>query len=359
MKSITFLYPCEGSNLSGGLKVACEYANRLAEDGFEVHVAYAGSIFYSKKSLFHKLTGIYRYFEHWIKGYSCTKWFNLNKKVKEHWCLSLNKRHVPQTDIYVCTSPYTAMYLDKYEIDNSRKFYFIQAYENWGDVTDKMLRETYHYDMTKIVIAEWLRDILTDEGVACHVVHNGFNFNEFGLKTDIKAKDKFKIGLLYHRMEIKGLTTSFKALDIVHSKYPQLKVDMFGFPEEAGEIKDWYKYTSQPSKQTLNNIYDTSAIFIGASKQEGWGLTIGEAMMCGCAVACTDNDGYKEMAHDEDTALLSHIGDAEGLAKNIIRLIEDDELRHRIAESGHNNIKQFTWESSYAKYKKILMHENY
>lgn len=51
MKSISFLFPVNGTNLSGGLKVVCEYANRFAAAGYNVHIVYAGSIFYKKKNL--------------------------------------------------------------------------------------------------------------------------------------------------------------------------------------------------------------------------------------------------------------------------------------------------------------------
>ena len=60
------------------------------------------------------------------------------------------------------------------------------------------------------------------------------------------------------------------------------------------------------------------------------------------------------MAKDGETALVSPIKDAQALANNIIRLIKDDELRHRIARSGNEFIKQFNCESSYKKLKETL-----
>ena len=83
-------------------------------------------------------------------------------------------------------------------------------------------------------------------------------------------------------------------------------------------------------------------------------MPIGEAMICGAAVACTDNKGYLEMAKDGETALVSPIKDSKALAENIIRLINDDELRHRIAANGNRFIQRFTWDESYAKLKSIL-----
>lgn len=350
--SITFLFPNSGKQLSGGLKVVSEYANRLAADGYEVHIAYAGSIFWSKKTWFYKMTGIVRYLQTWCKGYSCRSWFALDKRVKEHWCWSLNERHVPESDIYICTSPYTAIYLKDYT--GGKKFYLIQDYENWGNLSDAELRKTYHYPLKKIVISHWLKAIMEEEQESCTLIPNGFHSEDYHLQTPICSKDKYCIAMLYHKMSRKDCAMGFRALDIVHKKYPQLRVNIFGTPERPVALPQWYDYYQQPSKQNLNRLYDEAAIFIGTSQVEGWGLTIGEAMLCGCAVACTDIPGYREMAIDNETALLSPVGDPEAMAANIIRLIEDDALRCRIAEAGYQNIQQYTWDKSYALLKQVL-----
>ena len=350
--TITFLFPNSGSQLSGGLKVVCEYANRLAADGYNVHIAYAGSIFWNKKTSFYKLTGIVRYIQNWCKDYSCRSWFVLDKRVKEHWCWSLNERHVPHSDIYICTSPYTAMYLKDYTI--GKKFYLIQDYENWGNITDSELRDTYHYPFHKIVISHWLKAIMDEEHEQCTLVPNGFHPEDFIMQTPIRSKNSHCITMLYHTMSRKDCTMGFQALDIVYGKYPQLHVNIFGTAERPSMLPNWYNYRQMPTKQELNHLYDEAAIFIGTSKIEGWGLTVGEAMFCGCAVACTDILGYREMATDNKTALLSPVGDARAMAANIIRLIEDDALRYRIAEAGHKNIQQFTWDKSYALLKQVL-----
>ena len=350
--TITFLFPNSGSQLSGGLKVVCEYANRLATDGHNVNIAYAGSIFWSNKTWFYKMTGIVRFLRTWFMGYSCRNWFALDKRVKEHWCWSLNERHVPQSDIYICTSPYTAMYLKNYAV--GRKFYLIQDYENWGNLTDIGLRETYHFPLHKIVISHWLKAIMDEEKETCTIIPNGFHPEDFVLHTPISSKDKYYVTMLYHTMSRKDCTMGFRALDIVHEKYPQLHVNIFGTPERPSTLPEWYNYYQQPDKQTLNRLYDQAGIFIGTSRVEGWGLTIGEAMLCGCAVACTDIPGYREMATDNVTALMSPVGDSNAMAANIIRLIEDDALRCKIAEAGHQNIQQYTWDKSYAMLKKVL-----
>ena len=352
MSTITFVFPHPVAGPTGGYKVAYEYANRLVADGHKVNIVYSGSLFWKKKSLYFKLTNCVRYIQMFIKGYGCRKWFNLDKRVKEHLTLSLNYRHVPKSDIYICTSPYTAMYVKDYPTEN--KYYLIQDYENWGAVTDEKLLETYHYPLKKIVISTWLEKLMEKHGCDCTFIRNGFDFDYFKKSKEIDTRDRYTITMLYRPAEVKGCKYGFAALDIVKKEYPQLKVNIFGIEPRPDYLPEWYNYYQSPDKETHNRIYNEAAIFIGCSSVEGWGLPIGEAMICGAAVACTNNKGYLEMAKDGETALVSPIRDAQALANNIIRLIKDDELRHRIARNGNEFIKQFDWDSSYKKLKETL-----
>lgn len=354
MQAITFIFPSPASGPTGGYKVAYEYANRLVADGYRVNIVYAGSIFWAQKTLYYKLTNCVRYVQRLLKGFSCRSWFPLDKRVKEVFAFSLNYRHVPKSDIYIATSPYTAMYVKDYPVESSRKFYLIQDYEKWGNLTDEMLRNTYHYNLQKIVISTWLGDIMKEEKVNYTLIPNGFDFEYFKLEIPIQEKNKFKVSMLYHEMERKGCKYGIEALTYVKEKFPSLQVEIFGTPNRPELLPEWFHYTQCPNKEKHNYIYNDCAIYIGCSIIEGWGLTVGEAMICGAAVACTDNLGYREMAKDEETALLSPIKDSKALANNIIRLIENDDLRFRIAENGNKFIKNFSWDASYMQLLKTL-----
>lgn len=354
MQAISFIFPSPASGPTGGYKVAYEYANRLVADGYRVNIVYAGSIFWAQKTLYYKLTNCARYVQRLLKGFSCRNWFPLDKRVKEVFAFSLNYRHVPKSDIYIATSPYTAMYVKDYPVESSRKFYLIQDYEKWGNLTDETLRNTYHYDLQKIVISTWLGEIMKEEKVNYTLIPNGFDFEYFKLEIPIQEKNKFKVSMLYHEMERKGCKYGIEALMYVKEKFPSLQVEMFGTPDRPKSLPEWFHYTQCPNKEKHNHIYNDCAIYIGCSTIEGWGLTVGEAMICGAAVACTDNLGYREMAKDEETALLSPIKDSKALANNIILLIENDELRFRIAENGHKYIQQFRWDASYMKLLETL-----
>ena len=83
---------------------------------------------------------------------------------------------------------------------------------------------------------------------------------------------------------------------------PSLEVDLFGVPSAPANLPDWMHYYQTPNKETHNLLYNRAAIYLAPSVIEGWGLTVGEAMMCGQAVVCSDIRGFREILagqHDD------------------------------------------------------------
>lgn len=361
-RRITFLLPGIANRPIGGYKVVYEYANRLVADGCTVNVIYPAYMRLESDTYILRflrvLKAVARYlFCSITKKHSCSAWFDIDNRVNECIVPSLSEKWCPESDVYIATSVRTAFYLNEYEKANHR-LYLIQHYEAWGGVTEERLLETYSYPFDKIVISKWLSGIVSKYDSACSLIPNGFDFDFFKRVVNVENRDKYNVAMMYHLQDLKGCDDGFAALDMVKKRCRQLKVSLFGVYPEPDNLPDWITYYRQPDKDTFNRIYNSAAIFVGTSWSEGWGLTVGEAMMCGCAVACTDNDGYKEMAIDNETALLSPIKNPAALAENIIKLIEDDSLRMKISEQGYRYIQNFKWESSYLKFKSVCLKES-
>jgi glycosyltransferase involved in cell wall biosynthesis len=266
---------------------------------------------------------------------------------------SLSEKKIPKTDIYIATAWSTAFWLNRYKnVDCRNKFYFIQHFEDWAETYDAVL-ETWKMKLTKIVIAPWLQKIATDIGEKCFLVENGFNQNEFYLIDTIEDRKKTAI-MLWHDLPFKGCSMGIEALKHVKEVIPEFTVTLFGVPFPPPNLPSWIKYYQKPKIDIHRKLYNNAAIFVGTSYSEGWGLTVGEAMLCGCAIACTNNEGYAVVAHDNETALLSEIGDAVALSENIIHLIENDNLRIKIATSGNKLIKEYTWERAYKNFLTVI-----
>ena len=261
----------------------------------------------------------------------------------------LNQRSIPESTFLVATSWATAYWVDWYnKISPTQKFYFIQSFEDWHGDRDAVIH-TWKMPMTKIVIAPWLKEIADELGEKSILIENGFDQTKFHVTIPIEEKDKYSVTMLWHDHPLKACNVGLEALKLVKSKYPQFKAKFFGVPSRPDYLPDWIEYTQTPSPDEHLYIYNSSAIFLGPSSKEGFCLTPPEAMLCGCAVVCTDIGGYTVVAKNEVTALLAAVGDYGQLASNIIRLIEDDNLRCTIAHNGLELIKSYTWERAYKK----------
>ena len=351
--TISFLLPGPSIYPAGGYKVIFEYANRLAQEGYKVNVVYAGSLFWRKKSILFKLSAIARYLQKRWVGFS-SDWFSFHPNVQEHLTYSLNYRHVPISDIYICSTPFTAMYMNSYPIKQNSKFYFIQGYENWGGINDDQLKETYRFPCNKIAVSKWLADIVKSEGEDCPVIPNGFDFTQFKCSIPISERPDNIIGIVYSPIQCKGFKYGYEALILAHKQRADLKVIMFGTDLEPENLPKWITYIRCPDTNQINEIYNNISIFVAPSIQEGWGLTVGEAMICGAAVVCSNNKGYLEMSQDGITALVSPVCDSKVMASNILKLMSDSLLRQKIALNGMKNIKQFTIDKSFLLMKKSL-----
>lgn len=358
MKKINFILPNGSGKPVGGYKVVFEYANRLKKDGYEVTIVLPATLLWSEKNMYYKLRSIFKYlyFKINFKRYLPYSWFDLDKKILIIWVPSLEEKYIPDAEYTIATACETAEYLKKYSIKKGKKLYLIQHFENWYFSKERVL-ETWKYPFKKIVIAQWLLEVSNSIGEKSELIYNGLDFEKFNLDIPIKYKKSTKVIMMYHESKWKGSEIGLEALENVKKIIPNLEVTLFGVSKKPENLPKYIQYYISPSQKLLRKLYNESAIYIGTSYGEGWGLTVSEAMQCGCAIACTNVNGYNEMVINNKTGLLSPSGDSEALSKNIIELIKNKNLRIKLAKSGNNFIQDFTWEKAYSKLKNIL--ENY
>ena len=353
MKTVTFVYPIVPNHPIGGLKVVLDYANYLAANGIQVYIVYAAYFKQTDCCSGKFIKSILKFLYSFYRRFVRCSWFRVDSRVKEKYVWELGPMNIPQADAYIATSANSAIYIDQLNVPKEKKFYFIQHFETFILPANEVLK-TYRYGLRKIVIAQWLKKIVEEQGQSCVVVPNGFHFDEFKITLPIEKKNKQLISMLYHESAAKDFATGLEAVKIVKSRNPELTVLLFGVYKKPSTLPSWIKYYHNPDHKEHLNINNSAAIYVGSSKTEGWGLTVGEAMMCGQAVVCTANDGYMEMAVDGRNALLSPTGNPQMLADNICKLQSDDSLRIQLANQGVKDIAQFDLNKSYKKFYDAL-----
>ena len=93
--------------------------------------------------------------------------------------------------------------------------------------------------------------------------------------------------------------------------------------------------------EDLPALYAGAQLFVFPSLYEGFGLPVIEAMACGTAVACSHSSSLPEVAGE--AALYFDPENSAEIARQIGRLLQNDELRSKMAQQSLQQAKQFSW----------------
>ena len=213
---------------------------------------------------------------------------------------------------------------------------------------------TWKLPLKKIVISRWLEQIAKNRGEHCTYIPDGLNFNEFTVEVPIEKRKAQTVCLIHSQDTLKGTIDGLRALQIVQEKVPELSITMFGVGPEPETTLASVTYYQNPTTNKMKDIFNNSAIFIGTSWCEGFGLPPCEAAACGAALCVSDNGGHREFAIHEKTALVHAPRRPDILAENILVLLCDNEKRIRIARDGNLYVKRFSWDRSVHEFEQAI-----
>ena len=200
------------------------------------------------------------------------------------------------------------------------------------------------------------------------VIYNPVEVDKIRLKsqdkiTIFKEKSNVKNIIAVGRLvEAKDYFTLLRAMKIVLNK-ENVKLNIIG----KGILEETLKKTSKDlgidnSVQFLGfktNPYKymrESDLFVLSSKREGFGHVIVEAMAVGVPVISTNcNSGPAEIIKDDKYGVLVPVGDYKTLAKKIVELLRNENLRQYYREIGPQRARDFEAKKIVNKYEKIFI----
>jgi glycosyltransferase involved in cell wall biosynthesis len=97
-----------------------------------------------------------------------------------------------------------------------------------------------------------------------------------------------------------------------------------------------------------------AALSANPSPKEGWGVTVIEANACGTPVVASDVPGLRDAIVEGETGKLVPFGSEEALAGEIVRLLDDDAERGRLAEGAVAWASRFSWDASAQEMLRVL-----
>jgi glycosyltransferase involved in cell wall biosynthesis len=93
--------------------------------------------------------------------------------------------------------------------------------------------------------------------------------------------------------------------------------------------------------EEVRPYYEAADVFVLSSSKEGLPLSISEAMAFGLPCIATDVGGNAEIIAHGETGLIVDPGNSDQLARAILYLLQNAELRHQMGQNGKLRVQQY------------------
>ncbi|MFM8238092.1 MAG: glycosyltransferase family 4 protein [Actinomycetota bacterium] len=340
---VTFLVPSPRRPV-GGVLALYEFANALRRRGHAVHLAHGPG------------------FPDPIGAVTDITWFRFAEGITHSRHDDLDVADLPEADVTEVTG--AVFFTDGALLAAlesaarpalGRPFLLVQAYRHLPPATES---RAFSGPWPKICIAHWMIDALAADGVPAAdlaYVPYGLDHDVFRVTAAIDTRP-LRVAMLYNAHPNKGAPTGLAALARVQARRPGTEVVIFGSKPPEHEIPESMTFVQSPPRTRLvEEIYNGSRVFVSPSGREGFGFCGIEAMGCGAALVSTDNGGSRDYAIDGETALVVPPGDVDAMADAVLRLLDDDRLRVRLAVAGRDFVRRFDWNASGERLERLLL----
>ena len=202
------------------------------------------------------------------------------------------------------------------------------------------------------------------------VIPLGFDLTPFYTNTEVKRKEfrsKWKIkdnevaiGIVGRIVPIKDHVFFIHAIEnIIKKTSKKIRVFIVGDGEEKGNIQALIhtKKLSYSTNKTpalfqftswIKNVDEVNAgmdIICLTSKNEGTPVSLIEAQASGNPVVSTNVGGIENVISSNETGYLSEIGDIDQFSNNLLKLVENDDIRVNMSKIGREKSSLYTFEN--------------
>jgi glycosyltransferase involved in cell wall biosynthesis len=267
---------------------------------------------------------------------------------------------VPNADVVIGTWWLTAGWVRALSSDKGVKVYFIQGHELFSYVPIEECKATYRMPMHKIVVSNWLKDVMSSNygDDIVDLVPNSIDHTQFHSEPRGKQR-RPTVGLIYSGTPVKGVELSIRAITRVRDRFQDLRILCFGSerPSPMLRLDEDVEFFLLPSQEKIREIYSLCDVWVTASHSEGFNLPAMEAMACRTPVVATRTGWPAEAITSGWNGVLVDVNDLDGLAHGIDLVLSQSEPEWRsMSDNAYATVAESSWEKSAQLFERALLH---
>jgi glycosyltransferase involved in cell wall biosynthesis len=278
------------------------------------------------------------------------------ERIMQHW---------QPSDITIASHSFTALAVAQIR-NETRAFYHMQGLETeFTDRADfkRIARRSYDLPLRKIANSTWLRDrvrALTGSSDDMPLLCPGVDHRIFHPDQDTFAKFSSSGPLIVvsyaDPRPVKGWADSVEAMRIFRANVGdrrEIQWIVFGSLSVAATTGVDVRSLGIVSHARLADLYRSAHLFFMPSWIESFPLPPLEAMASGAAVITT-SPGVSDYALDRETARVVDPRDPTALADALTEVSMQPRLQERLARSGLEMARRFTWNAAVSRLDEIV-----
>ncbi len=211
--------------------------------------------------------------------------------------------------------------------------------------TDKInaLTELEKQDLASYKVAQPAKIVVINSGLELDR-YRKININAGEKRSELRVgQDTILVGMISRLETVKGPEYFIEAARLIAEKFPEVRFIVAGDGSLRSKLEFQCKKLHISDKlifigwrEDIPEILSVLDILVMPSLNEAVGRILIEAGACGKPVVATRVGGIPEVVKDNQTGILVPPGDAHGLARAVISLLEDEKKRQRMGETAKN-----------------------
>ena len=191
------------------------------------------------------------------------------------------------------------------------------------------------------------------------VISNGVDSNSSGFVEKTNNPTILWIGRIKSYKRVRDLLLAFK---LVKTKVSNAELLIVGDGDYVHQLKEESRiiglrnvvFTGRVKEKEKIRLMKSSWIIVSTSMVEGWGMTIMEAAACGTPAVGYNVAGLRDSIIHGKTGILVENGNISELAKALILLLENDQLRINLGKNALNRAKEFSWDKTAEQFMNVI-----
>lgn len=234
-------------------------------------------------------------------------------------------------------------------------------FERWGWLVQPTIKR---FDSV-VVPSDYLVKVFSDFGFEAVAIPNFVDAEIYEFKPKKTAAPVF---LSNRNLEpLYNVGAILRAFRLIREKYPQAELLIAGSGSELEKLEriadelnlENVKFLGAVSQREMPALYHQASVYLNSSNIDNMPLSIIEAFACGTPVVTTNAGGIPFMVGHEETGLLVERENFTALAREAVRLVEDQNLRHKIIKQAYDESqKKYSWQAVREKWLNVYLKFN-